>query len=61
MSGDPLGLGHLDGQAWHGGCDDCDAVQTLHVVPGESIYLVHVQHDDTCPTLARMTRGDHDG
>ncbi len=38
-----------------GGCDDCDAYQTMTKQDG--IYHVTVHHDDTCPWLnARTSR-----
>jgi len=33
-----------------GGCDDCDAYQT--VTQHGQITLIEVHHDDTCPWLA---------
>ncbi len=48
----------LDAKTGHripGGCDDCDAYQTMTKQDG--IYHVTVHHDDTCPWLrARTTR-----
>lgn len=33
-----------------GGCDSCDAYQTMQVVsPG--VYVMNVHHDDWCPVL----------
>lgn len=38
-----------------GGCPDCLATQTVHVVAPE-IYSVSVQnHDDTCPAISGVT------
>jgi hypothetical protein len=43
----------LSGQRVPGGCDTCDAYQTLRRA-GEGVYLIAVHHDDWCPVLARM-------
>jgi hypothetical protein len=41
-------LAALDGARILGGCDDCNAYQTLEIVsPGVTVLAVH--HDDTCP------------
>ncbi|WP_159448802.1 hypothetical protein [Demequina sp. NBRC 110053] len=38
-----------------GGCQDCDAFQTLdETSPG--IYVLAVHHDDTCPQLRAQIR-----
>jgi hypothetical protein len=37
-----------------GGCDDCDAWQTLTGSSG--VYVLGVHHDDTCPTYLAMRR-----
>ncbi len=37
-----------------GGCDDCDAYQTIDASQAP-IYRITVHHDDTCPTLRAMT------
>ncbi len=39
-----------------GGCDDCDAYQTM-TKRDDGVFRVTVHHDDTCPWLnARTTR-----
>lgn len=46
-------LGALDGKQIPGGCDYCDAYQTVTpVVSG--VWNITVHHDDDCPFLARM-------
>ena len=45
-------LAALIGQRIPGGCDDCDAYQTMQTVDG--IFILSVHHDDTCPTLHRI-------
>lgn len=46
-------MARLDGKRVPGGCDDCDAYQT--VAPARAgAWLVRVHHDDWCPTLARL-------
>ena len=42
-----------------GGCDDCDAFQTL-TKQSDSIFSVTVHHDATCPWLASR-ESDHEG
>jgi len=38
-----------------GGCEDCDAFQTVERMhPG--VYVLHVHHDATCWTLRRIVR-----
>lgn len=40
-----------------GGCDDCDAYQTLERDPEHpNIMHLRVWHDDTCPFLNRHQR-----
>lgn len=45
-------LNALAGQRIPGGCDDCDAYQTMQALDGYTRINVH--HDDTCPTLRAM-------
>lgn len=43
-------LGPLDGARIPGGCDHCDAYQTVEAVhPG--VWIIHVSHDAWCPAL----------
>ncbi len=54
MSADPLGfLAQLEGLRIPGGCDDCDAYQTVKRV-AERVTVLTVHHDDTCPTWRAM-------
>lgn len=39
----------LAGQRIPGGCDDCDAYQTLDNSQAR-LYRINVHHDDWCPT-----------
>ncbi len=40
-----------------GGCDSCDAYQTMEVVsPG--VHVIRVHHDDWCPFLRAMEAGE---
>jgi len=41
----------LAGQRIAGGCDRCNAYQTMTKEHG--IHVIHVHHDDWCPFLAR--------
>jgi hypothetical protein len=36
-----------------GGCDRCDAFQTLDVIE-DGVYVLTVHHDDWCPVLRAM-------
>ena len=45
-------LQSLTGQHIPGGCDDCNAYQTVHSQHG--IYVINVCHDDTCPTWQQI-------
>jgi hypothetical protein len=43
----------LDGLRIPGGCDDCDAYQTVDS-SGAPIYRITVHHDDTCPAYRQI-------
>jgi hypothetical protein len=46
-------FGPLDGERVPGGCDSCNAYQTVRAeVPG--VWVVDVFHDDDCPVLLKM-------
>lgn len=48
-------LGPLDGERIPGGCETCDAYQTVALAtPG--VWMTNVHHDDWCPTLAAIER-----
>lgn len=48
-------LGPMDGAQIPGGCDQCDAYQT--VTPVEvGVWSLTVHHDDWCPILRRISR-----
>lgn len=50
-------LGPLDGGRIPGGCDHCNAFQT--VVPLRAgVWLLTVHHDDSCAWLARREGAD---
>jgi hypothetical protein len=49
-------LGPLDGGRIAGGCEDCDAHQTVApIVAG--VWRVTVHHDPDCPTLRAVVDG----
>lgn len=49
-------LGPLEGKWIPGGCDSCDAYQT--VAPVEAgVWALNVHHDDGCPVLAAHETG----
>jgi hypothetical protein len=57
MTGDALGFFSApDGVRIPGGCDDCDAYQTVNSTLAP-IYRITVHHDDTCPAFRAMTTG----
>lgn len=54
---DPLAfLAGLQGRRIPGGCEDCDAYQTVDRV-AERITELTVHHDDTCPQFRAMGGG----
>ena len=49
----------MAGRRLPGGCDDCDAYQTLERQPNDvwgGVYVLTVHHDDGCPFLSGVTR-----
>ncbi len=48
-------LASLDGARIRGGCDDCDAYQTIDATQAP-LFMLTVHHDDTCPWLAAKER-----
>jgi hypothetical protein len=51
-------LGPLDGEPIPGGCDRCDAHQTVAAVEA-GVWEVTVHHDDGCPALADQILDHH--
>ena len=49
-------LGPLDGARVPGGCEDCDAYQTVEAAT-LGVWVLNVHHDDDCPFLAEVQRG----
>jgi hypothetical protein len=49
-------LGPLEGAQIPGGCDTCDAYQTVGAVE-HGIWMITVHHDDGCPVLKRYEEG----
>ena len=48
-------LRSLIGHTIRGGCDTCDAEQTMTEEPRHpGIFHLTIHHDDTCPTLRRI-------
>ncbi len=47
-------LARLESLRIPGGCEDCDAYQTVDASHAP-IYRVTVHHDETCPNYRRMT------
>jgi hypothetical protein len=48
-------LGPLDGAEIAGGCDHCDAVQTVEPAAA-GVWSITVRHDDDCPFLAEYRK-----
>ena len=46
-------LDALAGRRIPGGCDDCDAFQTMTLTEG--VYMLTVHHDESCPWLNGRT------
>lgn len=44
-------LGPLEGERIPGGCDKCNAYQTVEPVEA-GVWTLNVHHDDWCPVLA---------
>jgi hypothetical protein len=45
----------LKGRKILGGCDDCNAYQTIEEDPTYlGVFHINITHDDTCPWLARL-------
>jgi hypothetical protein len=51
----PVGylLDPLDGLEVPGGCDDCDAYQTVDATQ-RPVYRIAVHHDETCPAYRAL-------
>jgi hypothetical protein len=50
-------LAQLSGLRIAGGCDTCEAFQTVQAnAHGEGVHALTIHHDDDCPTLARRQR-----
>jgi hypothetical protein len=48
-------LAALDGARIAGGCDHCDAYQTVHAnYWGPNAHRLSIHHDDWCPFLASL-------
>ncbi len=48
-------LAAMAGRRLPGGCEDCDAYQTVTRHPDDAwgrVFVLTVHHDDTCPALA---------
>ena len=51
-------FGQVEDQPIPGGCDRCDAFQTMEVIsPG--VWLMRVHHDDWCPFLRARKAGEN--
>jgi hypothetical protein len=48
-------LGPLDGRKIAGGCDHCDAYQTVTLIEA-GVFAMTVHHDDDCPFLAEYEK-----
>ena len=49
-------MGQIEDQPIPGGCEECDAYQTVEMVkPG--VHMIRVHHDDWCPALRAMKSG----
>lgn len=47
----------LDGARLPGGCDSCDAEQSIATAGTPGVWKLTILHDDDCPVLARHERG----
>ena len=48
-------LGPLEGQRTPGGCNQCEAFQTVDPIRG-GVWMVSVHHDPGCPVFAEIER-----
>lgn len=48
-------LGRLDGARIPGGCDSCNAYQTVEPLEA-GVWMINVFHDERCPVLARTEK-----
>ncbi len=49
-------LGPLEGARVPGGCDHCDADQTVEPLEA-GVWVIHVHHDDGCPFYVKLQEG----
>jgi hypothetical protein len=57
MTAEPLRelLAKMNGAKVYGGCDECDAYQTMEADPDlPHVFHLRIHHDDWCPFLARI-------
>jgi hypothetical protein len=48
----------IEGEQIPGGCDRCDAYQTVEIEsPG--MHVIRIHHDDWCPVLKAMQAGEN--
>jgi hypothetical protein len=47
---------HVDGEQIPGGCDQCDAYQTMSPIEG-MVWRMLVHHDDDCPRCKMASKG----
>jgi hypothetical protein len=61
MTPDPIVnlLGPLDGARIDGGCEECDAVQSVRSTAG--VWVIDVRHEDGCPRLRVMRNAEEEG
>jgi hypothetical protein len=48
----------IDHQPIPGGCDRCDAFQTIES-PAPGVHVIRVHHDDWCPVLRSRIAGSN--
>ena len=53
-------LGPLDGARIPGGCEHCNAYQTVRAVSA-GVWNITVHHDDWCPVLKAATEAKGEG
>jgi hypothetical protein len=50
-------LASLAGQTMPGGCEDCDATQTVAQDPiASNLFVLKIEHDDSCPNYRQLRR-----
>jgi hypothetical protein len=53
-----MNFDELKDQRIPGGCDHCDAYQTMELAP-PGVHVLTVHHDDDCPAMRSVRAGEN--